>query len=98
VARLDFAKSAAELDRWIRGCDPQPGAWAQREGEVVRFYDARLGDPGTRSAAGTVVRVDDDGAVLIAAPGGTVRVGRVRVGRGEKQPAAEALRVGDVLS
>jgi methionyl-tRNA formyltransferase len=97
IARIDWSKSAAELDRWIRGCDPQPGAWAQRGGEVVRCYDARLGDAGIRSAAGTVVRLDD-GAALIAAPGGTVCVGRVRAGDGAKQPAAELLRVGDVLS
>jgi methionyl-tRNA formyltransferase len=97
IARLDWTRSAAELDRWIRGCDPQPGAWALRGGEVVRCYDARLGDPSIRSAAGTVVRLAD-GAALIAAPGGTLRVGRVRMGGGAKQPAAEALRVGDVLT
>ena len=59
VARLDFAKSAAELDRWIRGCDPQPGAWAQRGGEVVRCYDGaprarrRRCAPRARSCAST---------------------------------------------
>lgn len=97
TARLDWKKSAAEVDRWIRGCDPQPGAWTLRGGEVLRCYDGRLGDPGIRSAAGTVVRLDGGGA-LIAAAGGTVRVGRVKLGGGAKQPAAEALRVGDVLS
>ena len=97
IARLDWTRSAAELDRWIRGCDPQPGAWALRDSEVVRCYDARLGDPSIRSAAGTVARLDG-GAALIAAPGGTVRVGRVKVGDGAKQPAADALRLGDVLS
>jgi len=42
-ARLDFAKSAAELDRWIRGCDPQRGAvgaararWCAASTEVSR--------------------------------------------------------------
>jgi methionyl-tRNA formyltransferase len=97
TARLDWTRSAAELDRCIRGCDPQPGAWARRGGEVVRCYDARLGDPSVRSAAGTVARLDD-GAALITAPGGAVRVGRVKVGDGAKQPAADVLRVGDVLT
>ena len=97
TARIDWKRSAVELDRWIRGCDPQPGAWAQRGSEVVRCYDARLGDAGVRSAAGTVVR-HDGGVALITAPGGTVRVGRVKLGDGAKQPAAEVLRVGDVLS
>jgi methionyl-tRNA formyltransferase len=97
VARLDFAKSAAELDRWIRGCDPQPGAWAQRGGEVVRCFDGSLAAESATARAGEVVRVDG-GAAFVAARGGVVRIGRARVGNGAKQPAAEVLRVGDVLS
>jgi methionyl-tRNA formyltransferase len=98
VARLDFAKSAAELDRWIRGCDPQPGAWAQRGDQRVRCFDGSLASGMEHAGAspGEVVLVDG-GAVLIAAREGVVRVGRVRVGDGAKQPAAEALRVGDRL-
>ena len=97
VARLDFAKSAALLDHWIRGCDPQPGAWARRGDEVVRCFDGVLaaGSPG--APAGTIVRADD-GGVLLAARGGLVRVGRARLGDGAKQPAAEVLRVGDILT
>jgi methionyl-tRNA formyltransferase len=49
TARLISTKSAAELDRWIRGCDPQPGAWAQHGDEVVRASKAvcHAGDPRT---------------------------------------------------
>jgi methionyl-tRNA formyltransferase len=101
VARLDWGKDAAVLDRWIRGCDPQPGAWALRGGEVVRCYDGSRADDAEPSAAaaraGEVVRVED-GAALVAARGGLLRIGRVRIGDGAKQPAADALRVGDVLS
>ena len=98
IARLDFAKSAAELDRWIRGCDPQPGAWAQRGGEVVRCFDGaprRARAPqrrGRRSCASTAAPRSSQRAA------GVVRVGRARVGDGAKQPAADVLRVGDVLS
>ena len=42
VARLDWSKSAVELDRWIRGCDPNPGAHARWRGETVRLFGARL--------------------------------------------------------
>jgi methionyl-tRNA formyltransferase len=97
VAQLDFAKSAVELDRWIRGCDPQPGAWARRGDEVVRCHDGTLAAGSVGAPAGTVVR-SDGGAIVIAARGGLVRVGRVRVGAGAKQPAAEVLRAGDLLS
>jgi methionyl-tRNA formyltransferase len=97
VARLDFAKSAAELDRWIRGCDPHPGAWAQRGAEVVRCFDGSLASGSSTTRAGEVVRIDG-GAAFVAARGGLVRIGRARVGDGAKQPAAEALRVGDLLT
>jgi len=100
VARLDWEKDAAELGRWIRGCDPQPGAWALRGAEVVRCYDGshvdRDGSTGT-ARAGLVVRLED-GAALVAARDGLVRIGRVRVGDGAKRPAAEALRVDDRLT
>ncbi len=96
VARLDFAKSAVELDRWIRGCDPQPGAWARRGAQIVRCYDGSLVPGSAAGRAGEIVRAEG-GAVLIAARDGLVRVGRARVGDGAKQPAAEALRVGDQL-
>jgi methionyl-tRNA formyltransferase len=97
TARLDFAKSAAELDRWIRGCDPQPGAWARRGSEVVRCYDGTLAAGNATARAGEVARVEA-GAAFVAARGGLLRIGRVRVGDGAKQDAADALRVGDVLS
>jgi len=37
-ARLDWTLSAEELDRWIRGLDPVPGAWTTWRGEEVKLY------------------------------------------------------------
>ncbi|MFO0688259.1 MAG: formyltransferase family protein [Myxococcota bacterium] len=106
-ARLDFARDDAfALDRRIRGCDPQPGAWARLGAEVVRLFGSRLeaggagrvggaGDVG--GAPGTVIAVDGSGLCL-AARGGRLRIAKVR--RGEaKRPAHEAgLQVGDRLA
>jgi methionyl-tRNA formyltransferase len=100
-ARLDFARSAVELDRQIRGCDPSPGAFALRGAEPVRCFDGRLlpEDAASRAAApGTLLGVED-GRLRIAARGGCLAVGRVRVGAGPKQPVAEApLRAGERLA
>jgi len=97
VARIDWARPAEELDRLIRGCDPQPGAHTTWHGDALRLFDARLeaGEPG--AAPGSVVEVGEGGARL-AARGGVLRVARLRVGEGGKVAAAESpLRAGDVL-
>jgi methionyl-tRNA formyltransferase len=90
VARLDWSKSAVELDRWIRGCDPNPGAHARLHGEVVRLFGARLASRGESGAApGTVLDVAQD-ALRIAARGGVLEVAKLRVGAGAKVAAGEA--------
>jgi methionyl-tRNA formyltransferase len=97
-ARLDWSREAVEIDRWIRGCDPQPGAWAERGGEPVRLFDGRLATGSGEAPPGTVLGLEE-GRLLLAARGGQVSVGRVRLGAGPKQPAAEAgLEAGERLT
>ena len=98
VARIDWTKDAATIDRLVRGCDPQPGAHAQRGGVPVRLFDARLLPGGAERASGTVLAHDGD-AVVVAAGGGRLRIGRARVGDGKKVAAAQSgLAPGDVLA
>jgi methionyl-tRNA formyltransferase len=89
VARIDWSRPARELDRLIRGCDPQPGAHARLGGEVVRLFDCRLLPGGPAGPAGTVLGLEE-GRLLLAAAGGRLAVGRVRRGEGKKVPAPEA--------
>lgn len=101
AARLDFARPAVELDRWIRGCDPQPGAHAILRGEKLRLFDGTLlTSPGTDAEEpGTIVKLDSEGA-LVAAGGGCLRIGRVRLGEGGKKlsPLEAGLQVKDHLT
>jgi methionyl-tRNA formyltransferase len=90
VARLDFGKTAVELDRWIRGCDPNPGAHAAWQGQTVRLFGGRLASREESGAPpGTVLSVAKD-ALRIAARGGVLEVAKVKVGAGPKQPPGEA--------
>jgi len=97
-ARLDWSREAVEIDRWIRGCDPQPGAWAERGGEPVRLFDGRLAPGPGDAPPGTVLGLEE-GRLVLAARGGQISVGRLRLGAGPKQPAAEAgLEAGERLA
>ena len=98
-AQIDWARDVGEIDRRIRGCDPNPGAHAvlERTGEVVRLYGgSAAGDP-PGAEPGAVLGVDD-GRLRIATRGGSVSVAKLRVGDGGKVAAGEApLETGDRL-
>jgi methionyl-tRNA formyltransferase len=93
VARIDLARPGPEIDRLVRGCDPQPGAFVRVRGQAVRLFDAWL-EPGTSDAApGTVLSVDGEG-LRLALRAGVLRAARVRAD-GTKEPAkVYAERVG----
>jgi methionyl-tRNA formyltransferase len=88
-ARLDFSQPAEALDRRIRGCDPQPGAWALRAGERVRLFGGGLLQGAATAPPGTVLGIEA-GRLVVAARGGRLGIGKVRVGQGAKLAAAES--------
>jgi methionyl-tRNA formyltransferase len=89
VARIDWSRPAREIDRLIRGCDPQPGAHARLGDEAVRLFDSRLLPGPGAGPAGSVLGLAE-GRLLLAAGDGRLAVGRVRRGEGKKVPAPEA--------
>jgi methionyl-tRNA formyltransferase len=102
VAGIDWTKPAQELYNLVRGCDPQPGAYAVFNDEKVRFYGPKLLEESHDMAPGTILQVDDQGMQL-AVDGGKLVVTRVRAGKSGKVAAAEftaenGLNVGDKLA
>ncbi len=98
VARIDWTRSAAEIDCQVRGCDPHPGAHAQLRARSVRLYSCTLAEGSVLAPAGTVIDLDGKGA-RIAAVDGSLLVGRFRMDAGGKVPAAEAgVAIGDCLT
>lgn len=98
-ARLDFTASAAALDRRIRGCDPQPGAWARLGDETIRLFGSvvEAGSPGPAVVPGTILSVDEANGLRIAAPGGILRIVKVRRGDAKRPAHESGLRVGERL-
>ena len=99
VASVDFEKSIHDVYNLIRGCDPQPGAFTTCQGKKVRLYDARMMPSATGKKPGEIIAIGEEG-LQIAAKGGTITVGKLRVDKGEKVGTMEfarsvGLKVGD---
>jgi methionyl-tRNA formyltransferase len=94
VASIDFEKSIHDVYNLIRGCDPQPGAFTTFKGKKVRLYDARIISPVTGKRPGEIVAIEE-GGLQIAARGGMIKVGKLRVDKGEKVGATEFARSAD---
>ena len=101
VASVNFEKQARDIYNLIRGCDPQPGAYTIVKGKKVRFYDARSLPPSGKKLEGEIVSIQEKG-LQIAAKGGIIQIGKLRVDKGEKSGPVEFakavdLKIGDRL-
>ena len=83
VASTDFEKPIRDVYNLIRGCDPQPGAYARFKGKRVRFYDARM-EPSESGKKPAEVLAIETGNLTLTAKGGVLRIGKLRVDKGEK--------------
>jgi len=93
VAAIHLDSPADEVDRLVRGCDPQPGAYLRLAGKPVRLFEAALLPALSGAAAGSVVSSDDAG-LAIALRGGVLRAKRVRADAGKEAATDFARRVG----
>jgi methionyl-tRNA formyltransferase len=101
---IDFARPAAVVAAHIRGVDPWPGAVAGLRGQTVKLFGPRVvGDPAGagEAAPGTVLAIDERGAIVACAPGAVALRELLIPGR-RRMTAREVaggrwLAVGDVL-
>ncbi len=80
-ARIDWGKPWSEIDRLVRGCNPQPGAWCTLGGKTVKIFEAKplpARDPkGIGGKMGEIVAVEADGFTVVCADG-RFKVARVQ--------------------
>lgn len=85
-ARIDWTKSARELDCHIRGLNPMPGAWTELHSQRIKIHRATpetgTGEPGTV--------LDDE--LLVACGDGALRITEVQPAGKPKMSADEFLR------
>lgn len=76
-ARIDWTRSATEIDRQVRGLNPFPGAWTMINGERVKILAGQIG--GASGAVGTAV----DDMLTFACDKGSYQIERAqRAGKG----------------
>jgi len=85
-AEIRWYEPAERVSALVRGCDPQPGAWAMFEGEKLRFFDCKLTGEQRPGMPGRVLAISGDG-IDVRLNGGVLHVGRVQAA-GQKKIAA----------
>lgn len=87
---LDFSKSMAELDRWVRAYTPAPGCWALAGGERLRVLEL-VPRPTVRDLSPGMLRVID-GELLVGCGDGAGAITRLQPPGRRAMAAADFLR------
>ncbi len=77
-ARLDWRLPATELDRWIRGCDPWPGAWSTVGGQPVQVFGPGQVSSAGEGPPGTVLVAEAKRGLVVATGSGAIRLREVK--------------------
>ena len=92
AALIDWNQSTVNIYNLIRGCNPQPGSWAEHTEGIVRFYDAKIA--AMKGEPGSIIATTSEG-IVVATGDGSVEILRLRENDGPKIPAVDTtLRVG----
>jgi len=89
---IDLERPSQEIDRLVRGCDPQPGAFVRWNNQPLRLFDTHF-ESEIEGKPGDVVVLAEDGLQLALRRGG-LRVRRVRSDRGKEKALDFAERAG----
>lgn len=76
-ARIDWARSAEEVDRQIRGLSPFPGAWTEIDGQRIKVLASRVAE-----ASGPAGQVLDETLTVACATGAVSLLRLQRAGKG----------------
>lgn len=90
--RVDWSRSGAEIDRWIRGSDPSPGAWSELEGLRVRLFAPEPDDRAADAEPGTVVSADPRAGLEIATGSGRISIAEVQPAGRRRMGASDWVR------
>ncbi len=91
LGRLDFTRSAAELERLIRGLNPWPSAYTMLDKKMLKIWEAQVIDKCPKCLPGTVYCVEND-CFYISTGNGALKVTSVQLEGKKRMSAADFLR------
>ncbi|MGH7150543.1 MAG: methionyl-tRNA formyltransferase, partial [Planctomycetota bacterium] len=89
--RIDWRRSAAEVDRHVRAMTPWPGAFTELDGVEVALLRGRPEGEAAGAAPGRVLSAGE-GGILVACGAGAYRIERLRRAGGREMGAGEFAR------
>ena len=90
-ARINWSRTAAEIDHHVRGFRPRPGAFTFDAGTRLKILDARPTDVPADTAAGTLLGSNETG-LLVAAADVVMSIAEVQPEGKKAMTAADYLR------
>ena len=73
LGKIDFNKSANEIERLIRGLNPWPSAYTKMDGKTLKIWDADVDDSENDSVPGTITEVGK-GFIRVATGKGSLKI------------------------
>lgn len=93
LGNIDFNKSAAEIERLIRGLNPWPSAYTKFRGKTLKIWDAEVvADSGYEGKPGEIVNFDKN-SFLVKTKEGCLQVNELQL-EGKKRMKTEAFLLG----
>jgi len=89
---IDWSRDAQALSDHVRGVTPWPGAQTTIHGEPVKILKARVVELVSLYSPGTVLKLDEDGAIAVSAGRGVIHVVTVQPAGKKPMPAVDFAR------
>ncbi len=88
MGKIDFEKSAVQIERLIRGLNPWPSAYTSLDGKMLKIWEARAEEADTDARPGEIIEVRKD--AIVTATGNGLLVIKQLQQEGKKRMAADA--------
>ena len=84
--KIDFTKSAVEIERLIRGLDPWPSAYTYLDGKMLKLWRAQTSPEQSGEKPGTILSADGD--IRVATGDGCLIIKELQL-EGKKRMSSE---------